>query len=92
MEAKKQTAEIKNTSASSSKKMALGKENYYLIILGAIVLIIGFVLMSGGKYTDPNVFNADEVYSARRITLAPIVVILGFIIEVYAIFHKSKKA
>jgi hypothetical protein len=46
-------------------------------------------LMSGGKSADPNVFNESEVYSFRRITLAPIVVIAGFIVEIYAIFKKS---
>jgi hypothetical protein len=47
--------------------------------------------MSGGKSPDPNVFNPDEVYSTRRITVAPIVVLLGFAIEIYAVFHRSKK-
>ncbi|MBP8916993.1 MAG: DUF3098 domain-containing protein [Chitinophagales bacterium] len=72
-------------------KMVLGKENYYLIILGLVVIIIGFILMSGGKWTDPNVFPEAEVYSTRRITIAPIVVIVGFAIEIYAVFHRSKK-
>ena len=45
--------------------------------------------MSGGKSTDPNVFNTDEVYSFRRITLAPIVIVAGFIVEIFAIFKKS---
>ena len=67
------------------------KENYKLMLLGIIVMAIGFILMSGGKSPDPNVFNADEVYSTRRIVVAPIVVILGFAIEIYAVFHKSKK-
>jgi len=72
-------------------KIVLGKENYYLMLLGLVIIIIGFILMSGGKYTDPNVFAEDELYSPRRITLAPIVVIIGFAIEVYAVFHRSKK-
>lgn len=76
---------------ASTGKMVLGKENYYLIAFGLLVIIIGFILMSGGKSDDPNVFNADGVYSARRITVAPIVVILGFAIEIYAVFHRSKK-
>lgn len=71
--------------------MVLGKGNYYLMLLGLAVIIIGFILMSGGKSTDPNVFNADEVYSQRRIVVAPIVVILGFVIEIFAVFYKSKK-
>jgi len=69
----------------------LGKQNYYLIILGVIVIIIGFILMSGGKFTDPDVFNGEELFSTRRITIAPIVVLIGFAIEVYAIFHKAGK-
>ena len=72
-------------------KMVLGKENYYLIILGLVVIIIGFILMSGGKWTDPNVFPEAELSRTRRITIAPIVVIVGFAIEIYAVFHRSKK-
>ena len=66
------------------------KQNYIIMIIGLFMIAIGFILMAGGKSDDPNIFNPDEVYSFRRITLAPIVVILGFIIEIYAIFHKSK--
>ncbi len=86
---KKETG--KSTTAPAPGKMVLGKENYYLIAFGLLVIIIGFVLMSGGKSTDPNVFNAEEVYSTRRITVAPIVVLIGFAIEIYAVFHRSKK-
>lgn len=73
------------------KRLVFGRENYYLIIAGFIIVIIGFLLMSGGKWTDPHEFNKDEIFSARRITLAPIIVILGFAIEVYAVFHKPRK-
>ena len=59
------------------------------MLIGAALIIVGMFLMSGGKSTDPNVFNESEVYSFRRITLAPIVVIAGFIVEIYAIFKKS---
>ncbi len=79
------------TTTNFMGKMVLGKENYYLIILGLVVIIVGFILMSGGKWTDPNVFPEAEVYSTRRITIAPIVVIVGFAIEIYAVFHRSKK-
>ena len=66
------------------------KQNYILMIIGLLTIGIGFVLMAGGKSEDPNIFNPEEVYSMRRITIAPIVVLLGFLIEIYAIFHKSK--
>ena len=66
-----------------------GKSNYTWMLIGAALIIIGMLLMSGGKSADPNVFNPNEVYGFRRITLAPIVIIIGFIVEVYAIFKKS---
>jgi len=66
-----------------------GKSNYTWMLVGAALILIGMLLMSGGKSADPNVFNADEVYSFRRITLAPIVIIAGFIVEIFAIFKKS---
>lgn len=68
---------------------ALTKQNYILIVIGFVIIMIGFVLMIGGKSEDPNVFN-PEVFSFRRITLAPIVVLVGFIFEIYAIMKKPK--
>jgi predicted ABC-type sugar transport system permease subunit len=71
--------------------MALGMQNYKLMLVGFVIIVIGFVLMSGGKSPDPKVFNGEELYSFRRITLAPIVVALGFAFELYAIMKRSKK-
>ena len=59
------------------------------MLIGAALIIVGMFLMSGGKSPDPNVFKESEVYSFRRITLAPLVIIAGFIVEIYAIFKKS---
>ncbi|MBX7201817.1 MAG: DUF3098 domain-containing protein [Bacteroidia bacterium] len=66
-----------------------GKTNYVLLIIGILVIFAGFLLMIGGGSEDPNVFN-PEIFSFRRITLAPIVVLAGFIIEVFAILYKPK--
>ncbi|MBX2846398.1 MAG: DUF3098 domain-containing protein [Saprospiraceae bacterium] len=66
-----------------------GKKNYLLMLLGLALILIGFALMSGGGSEDPNVFNPDEVYSFRRITLAPILILLGFAVEFFAIFKKA---
>ena len=66
------------------------KDNYMWMAIGAVVITIGMFLMAGGGSTDPNVFNKDEVYSARRITIAPILILAGLVIEVYAIFKKPK--
>ena len=64
------------------------RQNYIWMGIGLLCILIGFALMSGGKSPDPHQFNYDEVYSFRRITLAPIVIMLGFGIEVYAIMLK----
>ena len=66
------------------RKMVFGKKNYQLMLLGLTFITIGFFLMSGGGSEDPNIFN-DEIYNFRRIRVAPILVVFGFIIEVYAI-------
>jgi hypothetical protein len=70
---------------------ALAKENYYLLIIGFVIIIIGFLLMAGGKSDNPNVFNKDEIFSFRRITLAPMIVLFGFVFEIYAIMKKPKE-
>ena len=71
---------------------AFSKENYILMGVGLVFIVVGFLFMMGGKSEDPNEFNADELYSFRRITLAPIVVFIGYIIEIYALFRKPSHA
>ncbi len=65
----------------------LGKQNYMLLLIGFIIIVIGFILMTGGGSDDPNVFD-ESIFSFRRITLAPLVVLFGFIFEIYAIMKK----
>lgn len=71
------------------RKMVFGKKNYQLMLLGLIFITLGFFLMSGGGSEDPNIFN-DEIYNFRRIRVAPILVVFGFIIEVYAIMKNPR--
>lgn len=66
------------------------KDNYTWMIIGGIVIALGMFMMSGGKSADPRVFNTNEVYSTTRITIAPILIVLGLLVEVYAIFKKPK--
>ena len=66
------------------------KDNFKIMIAGLAVIVIGFLLMMGGASGDPNTFKPEEVYSFRRITLAPIVIVLGLLVEVYAIIRKPK--
>lgn len=68
------------------------KENYLWMLVGIVVIAIGMFLMSGGKSTDPSVFNEKEVYSSTRITVAPILILAGLVIEIFAIFKKPKTA
>jgi hypothetical protein len=60
------------------------------MLIGIIVIALGAIQMAGGKSTDPNVFDESSVYSTRRITLAPLMIMAGLLIEVYAIMKKSK--
>ena len=85
-EKKTTTAHTKETSTNA----LFGKENYKWMIIGVVVMAIGFFLMAGGKSSDPNVFNDKDVYSTTRITIAPILIIAGLIIEIFAIMKKPK--
>lgn len=76
---------------NTNSGFALGKENYILLIIGFIIIIIGFVLMIGGKAENPNVFDEKEIFSVRRITIAPVVVLFGYLFEIWAIMRKPKE-
>ena len=67
------------------------KENYKWMLLGVVVIAIGMLLMSGGKNTDPNVFDKSKVYSTTRITIAPLLILAGLVIEIFAIFRSPKQ-
>lgn len=67
-----------------------GKENYMWMLAGVVVIILGFILMAGGKSADPKVFDPKEVYSTTRITIAPLLIIIGFILEIIGIMKKPK--
>lgn len=66
------------------------KQNMWLMLLGVGVIALGMLLMVGGRSKDPNTFNYDEVYSTLRISVAPVLIIIGLGIEIYAIFKKPK--
>jgi hypothetical protein len=68
------------------------KDNYVWMLIGLAVLALGFFLMAGGKSSDPKVFDDKEVYSTTRITVAPILIIIGFVIEIFAIMKKPKES
>ena len=81
------------TSKNDNKQksgFALGKENYKLLAIGFVIIFIGFLLMLGGKSDDPSKFSED-IFSFRRITLAPVIVLAGFVFEIWAIMKKPKE-
>ena len=74
----------------NDKEMPLTMRNYLLLLVGAVVIVLGFILMAGGTKATPEEFSYD-IFSWRRITLAPILVILGFAFEIYAIMKRFDK-
>ena len=70
------------------KDFAFGRMNFILLAIGMVIVIIGFILMAGGGSTD-QAYNPD-IFSARRIKVAPLVCLFGFVSMIYAIVHKSK--
>ena len=76
--------------STDKESFALAKENYILLVIGFAIIILGFILMIGGKSEDPAIFNEEEIFSFRRITLAPIVVLAGFIFEIWGHYEKAQ--
>ena len=72
-----------------TKPMLFGRENYKYLFIGIGFIALGFILMSGGGSDDPNVWN-PEIFNFRRIRLAPMLILFGIIVEIYAIMRKSE--
>lgn len=84
-----QSQEKENTKAHH-EQFIFERKNYLFMLIGLAVIALGFILMAGGGSDNPNVFN-PEIYSWRRIRLAPALVLIGFGIEVYAILLNPNK-
>ncbi|MFN5415867.1 MAG: DUF3098 domain-containing protein [Flavobacteriia bacterium] len=69
---------------------AFQKENYKWLIIGLVINVIGFVLMIGGGSDDPTKFDGKELFSPVRLTVAPILIIAGYVVMIYAIMKKPK--
>jgi len=83
-------AEKKPTQPQQEHKFLFDKRNYILFAAGALLIVLGFVMMGGGGSKDPNVFN-PEIFSLTRITIAPIFVLAGFVVNVVAIMLRPKQ-
>ncbi len=84
--AKKAAPQMKNFNGV----LLFDKTNYMIMAIGVAVVALGFLLMSGGKSPNPNEFHPETLYSAQRIVIAPITILIGFGIEFYAILKKPK--
>lgn len=84
------TATAKKKVDEKPPQFALTRENYILMGIGLVLILIGFILMIGGGSDDPTVFNY-EMFNFRRLTLSPILILAGFVVELYAIMKKPKE-
>lgn len=80
----------KSPAPQAEKQFVFDGKNYKLMLIGLGLLALGYILMVGGGTTDPNEF-ADSLFSFQRITLAPLLIIAGFVVEIFAIMAKPKK-
>jgi hypothetical protein len=80
----------KKRKESMKSQFVFERENYKFMLIGIAVIVLGFILMTGGGSDDPTIFN-PEIYSWRRIRLAPALILIGFGIEVYAILLNPDK-
>lgn len=83
-------AQKTNSTKKDQNGFAISKENYKFLLIGFLIIIFGFALMIGGGSNDPKIFKYD-IFSFRRITLAPIIVLAGFVFEIWAIMRKPRE-
>ena len=84
------TATSKTTVPNSEANILFTRENFKWMIIGVAIMALGFFLMAGGKSPNPNIFNDKDVYSPIRITIAPILIVAGLLVEIFAIMKKPK--
>ena len=77
----------RSSAKRSSVNMIFGSENYKMMVVGLAFVVLGFVLMSGGAQPDDS-WNPEEIYSFRRTVLAPFLILVGLVVEIFAIFKK----
>lgn len=81
---------IQQDKQDTGVKFTFGKENYRLMLVGILLIVLGFLFMIGGGSDDPQVFN-EAMFSTTRLTIAPILILGGFVVEIVAIMKKPKK-
>ena len=79
-----------NNEIAGGDQLPFTKTNYMYLIVGFVLIVIGFILMSGGGSDDPNVFS-DAIFSTTRLTISPIVILSGYGVILYAIMKKTQE-
>ncbi|MCL2502528.1 MAG: DUF3098 domain-containing protein [Bacteroidales bacterium] len=79
-----------NKEQVQEQRFAVSRKNVVWILAGFGLMILGYILMIGGGTKDPNVFTGEAMFSFRRIVLAPVLIFIGFVFEVWAIMHIAK--
>lgn len=87
---RRQATAARRRKEESQMKLIFGRENYILMAVGAALVGVGLLLMSGGAMPSPEEWDPDRIYSFRRTVLAPLVIIAGLIVEIVAIFKRSE--
>ena len=88
----KATTQVKKPASSAGMGTLFDKTNYMWMLIGIGVMILGFLLMAGGRSANPNEFLPNEVYGSRRITIAPVIILAGLVVMIYAIFKTPKNS
>lgn len=79
----------KATESSAAEELEFGKQNYILMLVGAGLIMLGLILMSGGAMPSPDVWDDSLIYSTRRTFIAPLVILIGLVVEIFAIFKRA---
>lgn len=88
--ASRRQRELKNAKNAYRSEMIISNQQLYIMLAGLGIILLGLILMSGGAMPDPTVWDEDIIYSPRRLTLAPILILAGMGLEIYAIFKGGK--
>ena len=89
--AKETTKKTTVEKSDNPQVMPFGKQNFIIVLIGIALIALGFILMIGGGSDNPDVFN-EKMFDFQRITLAPILVLVGFVVEIVAIFWKGNNS
>ena len=87
---RRQATASRKAGSEPHMEMIFGKQNYILMGIGAASIALGMLLMSGGHMPGPDVWDPDIIYSFRRTVLAPIFILAGLVVEIFAIFKRSE--